>query len=147
MRGGVGKKAVRRCLLSYATTFGRWQRCRFVTKACASRWRHSVVWVDNVCHLFGASVVVNASPRSSCCCRTMNEEGTACFVLQFVMKLQTYPAPAVAAGLRPALSKRQRASDADSFLVWQLMYVPSVGNASRKTWSSVSIGDATDGLA
>jgi ERCC4-type nuclease len=76
------------------------------------------------------SAMVNASLRSSSCCfRTMDVEETACFVVHLVKKLSSYPSSVVAAGLRPppqSKSKRQRASEADSVLIRQLMCIPSV---------------------
>jgi ERCC4-type nuclease len=76
------------------------------------------------------SAMVNASLRSSSCCfRTMDVEETACFVVHLVKKLSSYPSSVVAAGLRPppqSKSKRQRASEADSVLIRQLMCVPTV---------------------
>lgn len=70
--------------------------------------------------------MVNASLRSSCCFRTMDVEETACLVLHLLKKMQTHPAPAVAVGLQPPKSKRQRSSEAENVLVRQLMCVPSV---------------------
>ena len=82
-------------------------------------------YLDNMYEaLIGA--IVNANLRGSCCLRTMDVEETACFVLHLARKLQTHPTHSVAAGLRPPQSKRQRASEADSVLVRQLMCVPSV---------------------
>ena len=82
-------------------------------------------YLDNMYEaLIGA--IVNANLRGSCCLRTMDVEETACFVLHLARKLQTHPTHSVAAGLRPPQSKRQRAGEADSVLVRQLMCVPSV---------------------
>ena len=75
------------------------------------------------------SCIVNASLRGSCCFRTQDVAETAFFVVQLVKKCQTFPSSVVAAGLRPppqSKSKRQRASEADSVLIRQLMCIPSV---------------------
>ena len=90
-------------------------------------------WLDRMYEpMVGA--IVNASLRSSCCFRTWDVEETSCFVLHLEKKMQKRPAPcAVAAGLRPPQTKRQRAAAADAVFARQLMCVPTVSERIATT--------------
>lgn len=83
-------------------------------------------WLDGMYNpMWGA--MVNANLRSSCLFRTWDVEETTTLVLHLEKKLHTYPpSSAVAAGLRPPQSKRQRESEASCVFTRQLMCVPTV---------------------
>ena len=107
---------------------GRWREQTSRLMASGHRVVFMIEGDLHVDNMYGpmVSALVNASLRGSCCFRTQDVAETAFFVVHLVRKLSTYPSPAVAAGLRPPQSKRQRASEADSVLIRQLMCIPSV---------------------